>query len=285
MRNEFSGPHDLIRTSDNKILFLRRWNPSSAPVASILIFHGITAYSGPYGQLIADELSKAGFAVYGLDLRGHGLSDGKRGDYPSRERFEKDLIETTTFVKSKSKKLIALGHSLGGLTAIASLNLAPQNIDGLILISIAGKIKPGAYPKPITSAVLKSLLAIALLRGTPLIDYRRQGMKGTDDPLFNFKYSARFYSVLYGTGALKVSRMFSSGTIDSPNLKFRKKLEIPILVVIGDQDEIFSSDSAKEFFNGIDSTNKEFAPIQNGHHAYFPPDCWKPLVGWLNSNF
>ncbi len=69
-----------------------------------------------------------------------------------------------------------------------------------------------------------------------MIEYRRVGMRGIDDPLFNFKYSARFYSVMYGTGALAVSRMIGQGVINSPNLKFKmNRLQIPLLVGVGDQ--------------------------------------------------
>ncbi len=156
--------------------------------------------------------------------------------------------ETVTFLKTKSKKLVTLGHSLGALSAIVATNNSPKEVEGLILLSAAKQIKTGAYPKQKASAIFKSLIAIALLRGTPLIEYRREGTRGWNDPLFNFKYSARFYSTLYGTGALKVSRMFGSGSLESPNLQLRPEvLQIPLLVGIGDQDELFSVDSAKVF--------------------------------------
>ncbi len=141
LRNGYTGPHDLVRTSDGKILFVRRWDPKSNPKLSILIFHGITAYSGPYGPLIAEQLSEAGFTVYGLDLRGHGLSDGSRGDHPSQDRLVKDLSETVVYVKSKSSKLVLLGHSLGALSAIVAFNSSPSEVDGLILLSVAEKIR------------------------------------------------------------------------------------------------------------------------------------------------
>jgi acylglycerol lipase len=286
LRNGYTGPHDLVRTSDGKILFVRRWDPKSNPKLSILIFHGITAYSGPYGPLIAEQLSEAGFTVYGLDLRGHGLSDGSRGDHPSQDRLVKDLSETVVYVKSKSSKLVLLGHSLGALSAIVAFNSSPSEVDGLILLSVAEKIRPGAYPKPKFEAVLKTLIGITLLRGTPLIEYRRVGMRGIDDPLFNFKYSARFYSVMYGTGALAVSRMIGQGVINSPNLKFKmNRLQIPLLVGVGDQDELFSVDSTKEFFDKIPCEDKEFLVFPGGHHAFFPIGSWTPLVNWLSKKF
>ena len=284
LRAEYTGPHDLVTTSDGRTLFVRRWDAKGAPV-SVLIIHGITAYSGPYGPMVAEQLSQAGYEVSGVDLRGHGLSDGRRGDYPSEERLVKDLSETIAFLKPKSRKLVVMGHSLGALAAIVAVNNRPQDIDGLVLVSAAKKVRTGVYPKPKTSAMLKTLLGVAILRGSPLIEYRREGQVGLDDPLFNFHYSARFYSVLYGTGALKVMGMLRSGLIDSPNLSLGRKLNIPLFVAVGDQDELFAVEAAREFCEGIDCDDKEFHVVKGARHAVWPKDSFTPLVDWLGKKF
>jgi len=285
MRAEFGGPHELVHTSDGKILFVRRWDAKTESPVSVLIFHGITAYSGPYGPMIADQLSGAGFNVFGMDLRGHGLSDGSRGDYPSPERLVKDLSETVALVKSKSKRLVVLGHSLGALSAIIAVNNIPQGIDGLVLVSAARRVKTGVYSKPSTGALLKTLLGVAILHGSPLIEYHREGMVGLDDPLFNFRYSSRFYSVMYGVSALSASKMLSSGLIDSPSLKFKGKLGIPLLIGVGENDELFAVEYAKEFFQEIDCDDKELFVIPGARHAVFPKDAWGPLLAWLAKRF
>ncbi len=50
LREDFKGLHYLIKTSDDQILFLRAWEAPSKSNVAILIFHGITAHSGPYEQ-------------------------------------------------------------------------------------------------------------------------------------------------------------------------------------------------------------------------------------------
>lgn len=285
LRAEYKGPHELVRTSDGKTLFVRRWDAARESPVSVLILHGITAYSGPYGPMVADQLTGAGYNVFGLDLRGHGLSDGKRGDYPSADRFAKDLAETLALVKSKSHKLVLMGHSLGVLAAVAAAKNNPRAVDGLVLVSAAKRIRTGVYPKPSTGAMLKSLIGVAILRGSPLIEYRRAGQLGLDDPLFNFHYSARFYTVLYGVGALKVTRMLGNGMIDSPNLTFNDKLRIPLFVAVGEKDELFPADAAREFCDGIDCDDKEFHVIPGASHAVWPKDSFSPLVEWLQKKF
>jgi alpha-beta hydrolase superfamily lysophospholipase len=286
LREIFNGPHELVHASDGKTPFVRRWDARKRDSqVSVLIFHGITAYSSPYGPMIAEQLSNAGFNVFGMDLRGHGLSDGSRGDYPSEERLIKDLTETVALVKAKSKKLVVLGHSLGALSAIIAVNNRSQDIDGLILLSAARKVRTGVYPRPKAAEVLKLLFAVSILRGRPLIEYRRERMLGLDDPLFNFKYSARFYSVMYGVGALAVSKMFRLGIVDSPNLRFKEKLRIPLLIGVGDQDELFAVEYAKEFFEEIDCDDKQFLVIPGARHAVFPRDGWGQLLTWLQKEF
>jgi alpha-beta hydrolase superfamily lysophospholipase len=285
LRAEYKGPHEPVRTSDGKTLFIRRWDAARESPVSVLIFHGITAYSRPYGPMVADQLTGAGYNVFGLDLRGHGLSDGKRGDYPSADRFAKDLAETLALVKSKSHKLVLMGHSLGVLAAVAAAKNSPWAVDGLVLVSVAKRIRTGVYPKPSTEAMLKTLIGVSILRGSPLIEYRRAGQVGLDDPLFNFHYSARFYTVLYGVGALKVMRMLSGGMIDSPNLTFNDKLRIPLFVAVGEKDELFSADGAREFCDGIDCDDKEFHVIPGASHVVWPKDSFSPLVEWLQNKF
>jgi acylglycerol lipase len=285
LRGEYKEPHELLTTSDNKTIFLRRWEARPGSKASFLVFHGITAHSGAYGPILANELANSGFTVYGMDLRGHGLSDGRRGDYPSAERLANDLCETVAFVKSKSTNLVVLGHSLGAISAIIAMNHCPENIDGLALLSAGDRIRAGVYARPRTAALVKTLVGVALLRGSPLIEYRRGGMVGVGDPLFNFSYSARFMSAFYGVGALSVARMMRSGKLDSPNLTFASKVKVPVFVGVGENDELFTVDSAKSLLDRMEADDKEFAVIPGARHAYFPAGCWSQLTAWAGSRF
>lgn len=53
LRNKFEGPHHFIVTSDNQTLFVRTWESAAAESkeTTILLLHGITAYSGPYDMI------------------------------------------------------------------------------------------------------------------------------------------------------------------------------------------------------------------------------------------
>ncbi|MFW9970519.1 MAG: alpha/beta hydrolase [Candidatus Odinarchaeota archaeon] len=267
LRNEFTQPHYLISTSDGILLFLRAWTPPTPSKVAILIFHGITAYSGPY-KMIGDVLSRMGYAVYGLDLRGHGLSDGNRGDYPSKERFIKDIGETIQFLKEKHSTLIILGHSLGVMTAIIASNFFLESISGLILLSGARTMREGVYAKISFRKKLKILFSSLIRPSKPIVSYHRDGMIGLDDPLFNFSYTLRFMSIF-----------------NIKKFKFPDKLDIPVLLGVGENDELFSVESVRSFFDEIPSNNKKFIVLSGARHAEFGDNSFTELIKWLTSTF
>lgn len=271
LREQFKVPHHLIKTSDGQILFLRVWEPATPSKIAVLIFHGITGYSGVY-DTIGIPVSAAGYTVLGLDLRGHGLSDGKRGDCPSKERLLKDISETILFVKEKFPILILLGHSLGNLVALEALKQQIKDINGVIFVSIGKFVKPDAYPPMSFSQKVKTLFKIIFAYGKPVLKYYREGMVGLNDPLFNFQYTPRFLNILNAKRFIK-------------KFKFTDRYNFPVLVCIADGDEIFSVESARAFYDEIICDNKDFTVIPHAKHAEYPEGSWKELIAWLNKNF
>ena len=64
--------------------------PCETPVKVMCIIHGIGEHMGRY-QRMAEKLNAAGIAVVGMDLRGHGISSGVRGDTAPREEILADI--------------------------------------------------------------------------------------------------------------------------------------------------------------------------------------------------
>ena len=272
LRQEYKGPHNQFITKDGLTLFLRRWNPDtitrSKKDIAVLIFHGFTAYSGPY-KMAGEPISKGGYTVFGLDYRGHGLSDGNRGDSPGINEWTEDLAESVKYIKGLGfSKVIVLGHSLGVANAIVAANAVPDQVAGLILLSGAYEGRKG-LTKPVPLFKQAKILASSIFRPSyPAVEYYRDGMTVSPDTLFNFRYTLRFLTMM-----------------DVKKLRLPKNLNIPILVGVGDKDELFEISKVKDFYNLIPSNKKEFFVMKNATHAKIPLESWEEIVAWLNKTY
>jgi acylglycerol lipase len=272
LRQSYTGPHYVFKTTDGASLFLRRWNPDTIDPAkkdiAVLIFHGFTAYSGPYA-MAGIPISKGGYTVFGLDYRGHGMSDGNRGDTPGKDRFIADLAEAVKTVKSLGfSKVIVLGHSLGVASAICAADAVPNEISGLVLLSGAYEGRKG-LTKPIPFFQEAKILASSIVRPSyQAVEYYRDGMHVSNDTLFNFRYTLRFLTMM-----------------DVKTLHLPKNMNIPVLVGVGDHDELFEVDKVKDFYNLIPGDKKEFFVMKNATHAKIPLESWEEIVAWLNKTY
>jgi acylglycerol lipase len=272
LRQNYSGPHNELTTTDGVTLFLRRWNPDTIVAAkkdiAVLIFHGFTAYSGPY-SMAGDPISAGGYTVFGLDYRGHGLSDGNRGDTPGKDRFIADLAEAVKYIRGLGfKKVVILGHSLGVASAICAADAVPDEISGLILLSGAYEGRKG-LTKPPTLFQKTKILASAIFRPSyQAVEYYRDGMNVSNDTLWTYRYTLRFLTMM-----------------DVKKLRLPSTLNIPVLVGVGDRDELFEVDKVKDFYNLVPGDKKEFLIMKNATHAKIPLESWEEIVAWLDKTF
>jgi esterase/lipase len=73
--------------------------------------------------------------------------------------------------------------------------------------------------------------------------------------------------------------------LDVKQLRLPGNMNIPVLVGVGDKDELFDVDKVKEFYNIIPGNKKEFLVMKNTTHARIPVESWEQVVSWLNINF
>lgn len=272
MRKEFKGPHHVIKTTDGETLFLRRWNPDSIEAGkkdiAVLILHGVTAHSGAY-DMAGVPISKGGYTTFGLDYRGHGLSSGNRADYPDKERLMDDLKAAVRYVRNLGfPKVVILGHSLGVATAIYVTQGIPDEISGLVLLSGAYEGKKGVRKGPTLFQQAKILSSAIFRPSFQVVEYYRKGMTGEDDPLFNFRYTLRFLTML-----------------DVKKLILPKHLNIPVLVGAGDKDELFEVEKVKELYDLVPGDKKEFVVLKDTYHARIPVESWERVVVWLDKAY
>src|SRR5260370_18654840 len=113
---------------DGLKFFMRGWEPVKKPKALVCLIHGLGEHTGRYGH-VGEAFTRAGYALVGFDLRGHGKSGGPRGFIPSYAALMADISEFLGLMAKRYPRLprFLYGHSLGGTLVLNyCLRLKPK---------------------------------------------------------------------------------------------------------------------------------------------------------------
>lgn len=118
-------------------LSYRGWETAS-PKGICLLVHGLAEHSGRY-ERAARVLNRHGFSVWALDNRGHGRSEGLRGDCRSLDEMVQDVAQLGCTIRALHPSLpqVMVGHSLGGLIALACAARFPERLKAVAVSSPA----------------------------------------------------------------------------------------------------------------------------------------------------
>ena len=134
----FTNSGERIEGAGGLRIFFRSLRPKQEPRAVVVIVPGFNAHSGYYAW-VAEQLAASGLAVYAVDLRGRGNSDGERFYVNDFEDYVSDVARVAALAKSREPglPLFLLGHSAGGVVScLYTLKHQPE-IAGLICESFA----------------------------------------------------------------------------------------------------------------------------------------------------
>ena len=120
-------------------LHAQRFGSPDAPL--VLCPPGLSANMKEY-DFVAERIAGGGLQVVALDLRGRGKSDvtpaGSYG-WPSHAR---DLFAAADALEAG--RFSILGHSMGGLVAMAAAEQNPERLERVVLVDIAGAPDPSS---------------------------------------------------------------------------------------------------------------------------------------------
>ena len=153
-----TGNERTFQTSEGLRIFFRSWAPETQARAIVAIVPGFNSHSGYYAW-VADQLTTVGLAVFAIDLRGRGKSDGERFYATTFSDYIDDVAGLVKAARSEypTLPLFLMGHSAGGVVAcLYALDHQPD-LAGLICESVAFQV-----PAPdFALAVFKGLSHIA----------------------------------------------------------------------------------------------------------------------------
>ena len=261
----------FLRTEDGLNLYLRRDIPHR-PRALILLLHSLGEHSGLYSAAAA-RLNKAGYGVYRLDFRGHGRSDGPRGDV---QNFEDYLRDTDAAVESARRAfpglaLILLGHSMGALVAASYAVAFQGKVDGEVS----------------TCGALRMIPALEFLRGCSrhthsergderfslLLPKRQEADSWQDDRLRLDSVTVRLAGKVWIQGA----------DWFAPRMK---ELTTPLLILHGEDDSLVPPEISRWFYEGVSSQDRRLRLYPAQGHSLLKEDgeALDDIIAWLDTH-
>jgi acylglycerol lipase len=173
-------------------LFWQGWLPAGDPRGVLLLCHGLGEHSGRYANVV-DALVPDGWAVYGVDHRGHGRSSGRRAHLRRYADWLDDFdgFRRAVVARHPDLPVFLLGHSMGGQIALAYALDHQPDLSGLVLSAPAlanntvpkaavgvlravGKVAPTLRPAGIDSSkISKDPSVYAAYQADPLVHHGR----------------------------------------------------------------------------------------------------------------
>jgi alpha-beta hydrolase superfamily lysophospholipase len=270
-----------LTNSHGQTLHLHGWSGAPRPDKIMVVIHGMGGHGGYYASSLAPYLPPTGIALYAPDLRGHGLSEGRRGDIETFNLFQDDVATVMRWVRERHPglPLFLLGESMGTPIAITYAATASADTKPDFLALIACVVAPTVKPR--LAEILRTLYYLARDRrrtAIPITGREEEGVRDLEfikvlkaDELFNRKVSVRFLSGMT-LHMQRASRLYS-------------RLQLPVFMAQGGHDFTVRHPQTKAFFARIASNDKELHYFPEAYHALLndpeAPQVRQRLLDWM----
>ncbi|MGC9064281.1 MAG: lysophospholipase [bacterium] len=229
---------------------------------AFIIVHGLLEHSCRYTETI-ERISSWGFPVFVPDLRGHGNSEGTRGDVESFFHYILDLKAFfDMLLTSGYREFYLMGHSMGGLIVtrfIQEYQEFTQQIKTLILSSPFFGWKDISPLRLNLVRFLSFILPKFYLTNVVNPDYLSHSKEVAEsyrrDPLIQNRITVRL------------------GVEIDKNMKLLKEklseLFPPILLLTSGKDYLVNTEEAINIFNLFNSPLKKYHIFPESYHEIF----------------
>jgi len=134
----------------------RSWLPDGDPRAVVVIAHGAGEHIGRY-EHVAERLVSDRYAVYGLDHRGHGHSEGLGPDRPARVHgLGLDRFVVIAAGEHPGQDVFLLGHSMGGCISVKYAISHQDRLRGLLLSGPLAALDAAPAPVRVLASILSA---------------------------------------------------------------------------------------------------------------------------------
>lgn len=270
---------ERIASANGIEVVVRSWRPAMPARAVVAIVHGVKSHGGYYAWA-AEQLTAAGFAVYALDLRGRGKSDGPRLYVDDIAEYLADVDTLLAHARSHDPGLpvFLLGHSAGGVISSVYTLDHQAELAGLICESFAFKVAAPDFVLTIVRWLARIAPRLPVLR-LKTADFSRdpaavQGMVA--DPLGVHREAqpaATVAALLRGTDRLESG--FS-------------RITLPVFILHGTADKVTRPDGSQQFYDTAGSTDKTLKLYPDHAHDLLNDigreGVMADIVGWIDAH-
>lgn len=260
-----------FRSADREEIYWQTWTDPERPVrGTVALMHGYREHSARYDH-VALGLVRTGFRVAAIDARGHGRSTGARGYVDRFDRYVDDFSELKRRLLDRwpDEPLFVLGHSNGGLIALAYALRQPEGVAGFVLSNpmmglkvevpvakevagrIASRLTPGlSLPSGLSGEMMSHLPEV-------IAHY-------DSDPLNFDAANARWYTESQATSAELYQRA--------------AELEQPFLFLLADADPVVDHEAAVALFHTLGSQDRELEVFEGLRHEILNEAPWREIL-------
>jgi acylglycerol lipase len=258
-------------------VFVRSWRPAGPPRGVVAIVPGFNSHSAYYAWA-AGQFTAIGLAVYAVDLRGRGQSEGERFYVETFADYVDDVGTMMAVARSRERGLpvFLLGHSAGGVVSCLYALEHQADLAGLICESFAFQV-----PAPdFALAVFKGLSHIA--PHAHLLHLKNEDF--SRDPK---AVAAMNADPLIAKETQPTRTLAEMVRADERLKEGFPRITLPLLILHGTMDKATRPSGSQTFYDKAGSTDKTIK-LYDGHVHDLLNDIDKELVvsdikGWINA--
>ena len=247
---------EKIDSSKGVQIFVRSWVPPFAPRAIVVICHGVNSHSGQY-LWAGEQFTAHSLAVFALDLRGRGRSDGDRFFVEDVADYVSDVTATIALAKARHPGLpvFLLGHSAGGVVSATYVLDHQRELAGFICESFAFQVPAPGF----ALAAIKGLSHLA--PHLPVLKLKNE----------DFSRDAKAVEALNNDPltAHEVQPALTVAALVRADERLREEfpqITLPVLILHGTDDKATVCHGSEFFYQTAGSTDKTLKLYQGHYH-------------------
>lgn len=282
------GRWEYLPSRHGDRLFYRYWLPADGQPhkANLIAIHGVGAH-GWHFWVLGKYLATQGYGTYALDLRGHGHSEGPRGDLSKIDPVVDGIIDLAHFLTREypERPVVVLGESFGSNMVMLAAARNDPSISAVILAGTPLEPTEEAsggqlldtlkeYGQYIPYIFINSQARVVDIAGReervsrdPEAVRRSKG-----DPLRNNKLSIRTFAETYRV----IKEVYDTA----------RRVRVPALLLQGGHDLVTRPEAVYKLRDALGTDDVEVAIFPDAYHGlFFDPDTPKvmeTIVDWMN---